>query len=131
MISIHARECWQGLGSSDQNVNCLSDRSLHCILYDDLKWHLQKIQIVQQLHDTNKITQVAFCLQYINTWNTHLDILYKLIISDQAPCLCNKWKFLYWGNERLKQVYEKPLQCGSYSWVWHACLWNYQIVLAQ
>jgi short subunit fatty acids transporter len=34
MISIHARECWQG---SDQNFNSFSDRSVHCILHDDLK----------------------------------------------------------------------------------------------
>jgi hypothetical protein len=44
MISIHVRECWQGLQSTDQNFNSLEHRSLHCILHE-LKCHCKSFRL--------------------------------------------------------------------------------------
>jgi hypothetical protein len=66
---------WQDSESSDQHSACSPPHhrlwdfqsSFHCIVHNELRFHPYKIQMMQQLEDTYKIIQVAFCMQFITS----------------------------------------------------------------
>jgi len=101
----------------------LSREYVRRILHVDLKFHLYKVQIVQELKEKDHQFRLEFCQQITTNIMEGNEFLDRLWMSDEAHFhltgYVNKQNYRYWADSNPKEVHEHPLHSSKVT-VWCA-----------
>lgn len=101
----------------------ISRRSLGRILHQDLHFHPYKIQVVQELKESDYNRRVMFCDEILTLKNEVPNLSDLLIMSDEAHFYLsghvNKHNMRYWSAVNPKELHQKPLHSPKVT-VWCA-----------
>ena len=101
----------------------LSESSVRHILHLDMHFHPYKIQVVQQLEESDAAKRLVFSQQMLDLINRNKEVLNNLIMSDEAHFhltgLVNKQNCGYWSDRHSRILIQKPMHSSKIT-VWCA-----------
>lgn len=101
----------------------ISRTSLQRILHKDLSLKPYKVQLVQELKDTDFAARLAFSNNFLDLLENNADLSENLFTSDEAHFhMCgyvNKQNSRYWSQENPKEIHQTPLHSQKVT-VWCA-----------
>lgn len=97
----------------------LSRRSLQRILKLDLKLHPYKLQLTQELKDTDFGARLAFAEEMLRRFSTFENILFSDEAHFHLNGFVNRQNCRYWNDENPKMKHQKPLHSPKVT-VWAA-----------
>ena len=92
---------------------CCSKGSAHAFLRKELKLFPYKITIGQVLSVDHKQRRLTFCTWLLNKINSDPSFLFTILWTDECSFKLsghvNRQNIRYWGLEKPKEIYEKPI----------------------